>query len=65
MEYILKLNEANQLSIPSDIIKELDLKPGSHFTAKIFGGSLVIEWLPFSSFQQANSVQQTIEELQK
>ena len=63
MEYILELSPENQLTIPSDIVKQLDLKAGSHFTAKTDGAQLLIEWLPFSSFVQAKSLDTTIKNL--
>lgn len=63
MEYILELSSENQLTIPGEIVDKLNLKAGSHFTAKTDGAQLLIEWLPFSSFDQAKSLNATIKNL--
>lgn len=65
MEHILELNSDNQLKLPSAVIEQLGLKPGAHFTATTDGAKLTIEWLPFSSEEQAKSLTKTIERLQK
>lgn len=64
MEYILELNAGNQLELPADLLQKLDVKPGAHFTATSDGAKLTIEWLPFSSQEQAKSLGKTIERLQ-
>jgi bifunctional DNA-binding transcriptional regulator/antitoxin component of YhaV-PrlF toxin-antitoxin module len=64
MEYILELSPENQLTIPSEIISQLNLKAGSHFTATTDGAQLLIKWLPFSSLEQARSLDATIKNLQ-
>jgi hypothetical protein len=61
----LELNAEGELKIPKDIIEKLELKAGSHFTAKTDGAQLFIEWLPFSSFDQAKSLNATIKNLQQ
>ncbi len=65
MEQILEMNEANQLTIPSSIAESLDLKPGAHFTAREEAGRFIIEYVPFSSLKQAESLNQTVKSLQK
>ena len=65
MEYILELDSNNQITVPAEIIETLDLKAGSHFTAKTDGAQLLIEWLPFSSFEQSKSLNETVHHLQK
>ena len=37
MNYILELNASNQLSLPGDLLQKADLKPGSHFEARLEG----------------------------
>ena len=64
MEHILELNSRNQLELPEDLMQQLDLHPGAHFTALSDGAKLTIEWLPFSSEEQAKSLRKTIEKLQ-
>ncbi len=65
MEQILEMNEANQLTIPSSITESMNLKPGAHFTAREEAGRLIIEYLPFSRLKQAESLDKTIQSLQK
>lgn len=64
MEQILEMNNSNQLTIPSSIIETMNLKPGAHFTAREEAGRLIIEYLPFSSLKQAESLNQTVHSLQ-
>ena len=61
MEYILEMSESGQLTIPESYVHELGLKAGAHFVARLEAGRLVIERLPFSSFEQGKSLQQTID----
>jgi bifunctional DNA-binding transcriptional regulator/antitoxin component of YhaV-PrlF toxin-antitoxin module len=65
MEQILEMNEANQLIIPASFVETMNLKPGAHFVARDEAGRLVIEYLPFSSFEQRESLDKTIHSLQK
>lgn len=65
MEYILEMNESNQLTIPETIVDDLELKPGAHFTARIDSGRLMIERVPFSSEEEGKILAQRIESLQK
>lgn len=65
MEYILELDQHRQITIPEEVSRDLKLEPGAHFTARYDAGRLVIESLPFSSQEQAESLQRTVESLQK
>jgi hypothetical protein len=65
MEYILELGPEAQLTVPNEIVQKLNLKAGSHFTAKTDGAQFVIEWLPFSSLDQAKSLNATIKNLKQ
>ena len=65
MEQILEMNHSNQLVIPESIIESMDLKPGAHFTAREEAGRLILEYLPFSSLKQGESLEKTIHSLQK
>lgn len=65
MEQILEMSEGNRITIPSSIAESLDLKPGAHFTARVEAGRFIIEYLPFSSLKQAESLNQTVKSLQK
>lgn len=64
MEQILEMNESHQLTIPEDFVRALGLEPGAHFAARLEGGQLTIERVPFSSLHQGDIVQKTIESLQ-
>lgn len=65
MEYILEMDAARQITIPKEVARDLKLEPGAHFTARYEAGRLMIESLPFSSREQAESLQRTVESLQK
>jgi bifunctional DNA-binding transcriptional regulator/antitoxin component of YhaV-PrlF toxin-antitoxin module len=65
MEQILEMNEANQLTIPESLIKTMNLEPGTHFVARDEAGRLIIEYLPFSSFKQGESLEKTVHSLQE
>lgn len=65
MEYILEMNEANQLSIPDAVVSELGLKPGAHFTARNDSGRFIIERVPFSSDEEGKILEQRIHNLQE
>lgn len=65
MEYILEMNEANQLTIPDTVVAELGLKPGAHFTAQNDSGRFIIERVPFSSEEEGKILARRIENLQK
>lgn len=64
MEYILELNANHQLTLPQDLLDQYELKPGAHFRAKVDGTNLMIEPLPFSSQEQADLLNKTIQNLQ-
>lgn len=65
MEYILEMNEANQLTIPDTVVAELGLKPGAHFTARNDSGRFIIERVPFSSEEEGKILARRIDSLQK
>lgn len=65
MEYILEMNESNQLTIPDTIVADLGLKPGAHFTARDDSGRFIIERVPFSSEEEGKILTQRIKNLQK
>lgn len=60
MEYIVELDHNHQLALPEIVVNHFDLKPGSHFTIRSENGRLIIEYLPFSSFDQAKTLNETI-----
>ncbi len=65
MEYIIELGHDQQLAIPQTVVDNFDLKPGDHFTLRSENGRLIIEYLPFSSFDQAKTLDETISALKK
>jgi antitoxin component of MazEF toxin-antitoxin module len=65
MEYILEMNEANQLTIPDTIVTDLGLQPGAHFTARLDSGRLIIERVPFASTEEGKILARRIESLRK
>lgn len=65
MEYIVELNQNNQLVLPETVINHFELKPGSHFTVQTENSRLIIEYLPFSSFDQAKTLAETISALKE
>lgn len=64
MEYILELNQSSQLTLPKELLEDLNLKPGAKFAARITNGTLTIENLPFSAAEKGDSLKRTIETLQ-
>lgn len=60
MEYIVELDEKNQLVLPETVVSHFELKPGAHFTVRTENGRLLLEYLPFSSFDQAKTLNETI-----
>ena len=60
MEYIVEMDNDHQLVLPETVINHFQLKPGAHFTVRTENGRLIIEYLPFSSFDQAKSLDETI-----
>jgi antitoxin component of MazEF toxin-antitoxin module len=60
MEYIVVMNNDHQLVLPETAVKHFGLKPGAHFTVRMENGRLIIEYLPFSSFEQAKTLDETI-----
>ncbi|HEY8464385.1 MAG TPA: hypothetical protein VIM29_10265 [Bacillota bacterium] len=65
MEYIIEMNAAHQLTIPEAFVNTLELGPRAYFSARLDRGRLVIESLPFSSLEQAKSLEKTVESLQQ
>jgi hypothetical protein len=65
MEQILEMNQANQLTLPESLVETMNLKAGAHFIAREEAGRLIIEYLPFSSLEQAKSLDKTVDSLQK
>ena len=65
MEYILEMNEANQLTIPDAVAAGLGIEPGAHFTARNDSGRLIIEYVPFSSAGEGKILERRIEALQE
>lgn len=65
MEYIIELDQNLQLTLPETVVNHYELKPGAHFTVRTDNGRLIIEYLPFSSFDQAKTLDETITALQK
>lgn len=65
MEYILEMNEYNQITIPDALVSELGLERGSHFAARLESGQLIIERVPFSSQEQGRIIDKTMEGLRK
>lgn len=63
MEYIVEMDNNRQLVLPEAVIKHFGIKPGSHFTVRTENGRLIIEYLPFSSFEQAKVLNETISAL--
>lgn len=63
MEYILQLDSDNRLPLPLDLIEHAHLKTGAHFQAHLEGRKVIIEYLPFSSQEQAKIIDQTIDDL--
>ena len=64
MEYILELDSDHLLSLPEDLVKDADLKPGSHFEAHLEGKKVIIEQLPFSSFEEGQLLESKLRDLQ-
>lgn len=65
LEYIVELDEKNQLALPGTVVSHFELKPGSHFTIRTENGRLIIEYLPFSSFDQTKALNETITALKE
>jgi len=65
LEYIIELDQNLQLTLPETVVNHYELKPGAHFTVRTDNGRLIIEYLPFSSFDQAKTLDETITALQK
>jgi bifunctional DNA-binding transcriptional regulator/antitoxin component of YhaV-PrlF toxin-antitoxin module len=65
LEYILEMNEANQLTIPDTLVNELGLEPGAHFTARNDSGRFIIERVPFSSEEEGKILAKRIQSLHK
>lgn len=65
MEYIIELDQNRQLTLPETVVNHYELEPGAHFTVRTENGRLIIEYLPFSSFDQAKTLDETITALQK
>lgn len=59
------MDENHQITLPETVIKHFELRPGAHFTVRTENGRLIIEYLPFSSFEQAKTLNETITALQE
>ncbi|NLW46210.1 MAG: AbrB/MazE/SpoVT family DNA-binding domain-containing protein [Firmicutes bacterium] len=60
MEYIVEMDHNHQLVLPETVINHFQLKPGDHFTLQTENGRLIIEYLPFSSFDQAKTLEKIL-----
>ncbi len=56
----MEMNENRQLTLPETVVNHFELKPGAHFTVRTENGRLIMEYLPFSSFDQAKTLNETI-----
>lgn len=65
MEYIIEFDQNRQLTLPETVVNHFQLKPGAHFTVRTENGRLIIEYLPFSSYDQAKTLDETITALRK
>ncbi len=65
MDYILELKEDNQLPLPDTLIKEAGLEPGAHFEARFENNRITIKQLPFSSIEEGEILEKTINELKR
>lgn len=65
LEYIVELDENRQLTLPETVVNHFELKSGAHFTVRTENGRLLIEYLPFSSFEQAKTLNETITTLKE
>lgn len=65
MEYIVEMDQNHQLVLPETVVSHFELKPGSHFTVRTENGRIIIEYLPFSSFEQAKALDETISALKE
>lgn len=64
MEFIIELTSSLHLPLPSKLISQAGLHPGTHFEARYDGAKVIIEQLPFTSYEQAESLNRTVESLQ-
>lgn len=65
MEYIIELDQNRQLTLPEIVVNHFELKPGAHFTVQTENGRLIIEYLPFTSFDQTKTLNETITALKE
>ena len=65
MEYIVEMDQNHQLALPETVVDHFELKPGAHFTVRTENGRLIMEYLPFSSFEHAKTLDETITALRK
>lgn len=59
------MDENRQITLPETVINHFELRPGAHFTVQTENGRLIIEYLPFSSFEQAKTLNETITALKE
>ena len=65
LEYIVEMDDNRQLALPETVLNHFELKPGAHFTVRTENGRLLIEYLPFSSFDQAKTLNETMNALKE
>ena len=65
LEYIVEMDENRRLALPETVVNHFELKPGDHFTVRTENGRLIIEYLPFSGFDQAKTLDETISALKE
>ena len=61
----MEMDQNLQITLPETVINHFELKPGAHFTVRTENGRLLIEYLPFSSFEHAKTLDETITALQE
>lgn len=59
----MEMDENRQITLPETVINHFELRPGAHFTVRTENGRLLIEYLPFSSFEQAKTLEETVTNL--
>lgn len=61
----MEMDENRQITLPETVIDHFELKAGAHFTVRTENGRLIIEYLPFSSFDQAKTLEETLTALRE
>lgn len=59
------MDENRQITLPETVINHFELRPGAHFTVRTENGRLIMEYLPFSGFEQAKTLNETITALKE